>query len=228
MNETSKLRKIWGKYEYTLITGYGIDIGCGDDPILATVKRFDMEDGDANRIGNYINGEFDFVFSSHCLEHLFNPKESLKEWWNLVRPGGHLIFIVPDEDLYEQGYWPSLFNSDHKWTFTISKHSSWSPVSINIMEIIADLDKCEVVQIVLQDNNYDRSLLRHAFYDRAIVLSAIKLYSKVVSIINKYSIVQCKSIVDFIFNRLLGIPLDQTMGNGMAQIQTILRKASDG
>ena len=44
----------------------------------------------------------------------------------MLEPGGHLIVTVPDEDLYEQGHFPSDYNRDHKWTFTIHKPKSWS------------------------------------------------------------------------------------------------------
>jgi len=37
---------------------------------------------------------------------------ALREWFQLVKPGDHLIVIVPDEDLYKQGYFPSRFNAD--------------------------------------------------------------------------------------------------------------------
>lgn len=39
---------------------------------------------------------YDFVVSSHCLEHLANPLAALAEWWRVTRPGGHLLLIVPD------------------------------------------------------------------------------------------------------------------------------------
>jgi len=39
---------------------------------------------------------------------------------------------VPDEDLYEQGVFPSTF----KWTFTIGKAQSWCPKSINLIELL--------------------------------------------------------------------------------------------
>ena len=32
-----------------LLTGKGIDIGCGPDPILPGVDRFDVDQGDASR-----------------------------------------------------------------------------------------------------------------------------------------------------------------------------------
>ena len=52
-------------------------------------------------------------------------------------PGGHLLCIAPDEDLYEQGVFPSTFNWDHKHTFTIYKKSSFTPKSINVTEMLA-------------------------------------------------------------------------------------------
>lgn len=161
MNETSKLLRTWGPTEMALLAGSGIDIGCGPDPVTPTARGFDVQDGDANHITRYVSERFDFVFSSHCLEHMRDPRAALLEWWELVKPGGHLIFTVPDEDLYEQGVFPSRFNADHKFTFTISKARSWSPVSINVLDLAHALPEGRLVSLVLQDQNYDRRLLRH-------------------------------------------------------------------
>jgi len=161
MNETSKSRKIWGPLEHGILQGQGIDIGCGPDPVTPTVRQFDVADGDANHITRHVHEQFDFVYASHCLEHMHRPREAVLEWWQLVKPGGHLFFHVPDEDLYEQGVWPSRFNDDHKATFTIFKERSWSPVSINVQELAASLPGGEIVRLVQQDNGCDRRLMRH-------------------------------------------------------------------
>jgi SAM-dependent methyltransferase len=161
MNETSKTRKLWGALEKSVLTGKGIDIGFGSDPITPDVRTFDHENGDANEITRYVHDQFDFVFSSHCLEHMRDPRRTIQEWWQLVKPGGHLFFIVPDEDLYEQGVFPSRFNRDHKATFTISKTKSWSPVSINVLDLVAALPGSQLVHIALQDIGYDRRRLKH-------------------------------------------------------------------
>jgi SAM-dependent methyltransferase len=161
MNEASKTIRTWGPAEKALLSGRGIDIGCGPDPVTPEVQRFDVEDGDANEITRYVNGQFDFVFSSHCLEHMKKPREALQEWWKLVKPGGHLIFLVPDEDLYEQGIFPSRFNRDHKATFTLSKARSWSPVSINVLDLVFSLPNSQLISVVLQDHNYNRRLVKH-------------------------------------------------------------------
>ena len=147
--EATKARLSFGELEKRIFCGSGLDIGCGDDPLFPDVRRFDKQDGDANNITKYINEQFDYVFSSHCLEHMLDPLQALTEWWGVVKPGGYLYILVPDEDMYEKGIWPSKHNSDHKWTFTIHKHKSWSPVSINILDLIRELPSCEPVSLGL-------------------------------------------------------------------------------
>jgi hypothetical protein len=76
----------------------------------------------------------------------------------VVRPGGHLVVIVPDEDLYEQGVWPSTYNVDHQHTFTICKTPSWSPVSVNVTDLLASVAAwVEVIKV---------ELLHHTFSTR--------------------------------------------------------------
>jgi SAM-dependent methyltransferase len=128
--------------------GSGLDVGGKPDPLalytemfcqMTAVKTWDWEDGDAQFLAGVPDGAFDFVHSSHCLEHLVDPVIGLTNWLRVVRPGGHLVVTVPDEDLYEQGIFPSTFNRDHKWTFTIFKPTSWSPKSVNLLDLIRGL-----------------------------------------------------------------------------------------
>jgi len=128
--------------------GSGIDIGGKPDPLalykslfplMTDIKTWDWEDGDAQYLEGIANDSLDFIHSSHCLEHLREPKEGLKNWFRVIREGGYLIITIPDEDLYEQGVFPSTFNSDHKWTFTIFKEKSWSDKSINVLDLIKTL-----------------------------------------------------------------------------------------
>lgn len=158
MDEASKTKKYFGSLEKRVFQGQGIDIGCGNDPIFEDVRRFDIGDGDANKITKYVKEKFDYVFSSHCLEHMENPKKALKEWWDLLKYNGYMYIIVPDEDLYEQGNWPSS-NVDHRTTFTISKKNSWSPVSYNILDLIKKLPHAKILKIEQQDMGYDYSLV---------------------------------------------------------------------
>lgn len=40
---------------------------------------------------------WDFVLTSHVLEHFFNPIKALKEWERVVKSGGYICLIVPDK-----------------------------------------------------------------------------------------------------------------------------------
>lgn len=42
------------------------------------------------------DNSYDFVLSSHNLEHFANPLKSLKEWKRVTRPSGALILVLPD------------------------------------------------------------------------------------------------------------------------------------
>lgn len=150
--------------------GKGVDIGGKPDPLslykelfplMESVKTWDWEDGDAQFLEGVADGTLDFVHSSHCLEHLVDPAEGLRNWLRVVREGGFLVITVPDEDLYEQGVFPSTFNRDHKWTFTIFKKDSWSDRSINVLDLVRDLSpSAEVVRIEQLSANYRFDLPR--------------------------------------------------------------------
>ena len=217
-DEASKTKAIWGSLEHQIVSGDGIDIGCGSDPITPLVKRFDVDDGDANEITKYVDRQFDFVFSCHSLEHMRNPQVALTEWWRLVKPGGHMIVIVPDEDLYEQGYFPSLFNDDHKSTFTLSKESSWSPKSYNLIDLVCALENARLIKAQLQDNGYDRRLLYHSFYSRQ---AAFRLRRNVKRITR---ITRAVGLTQNALSRLLRAPIDQTSGEAMAQNEVIVQR----
>ncbi len=144
--------------------GQALDVGGGRDslavyreffPLLSNVLVYDMPQGDAQLLDNLPDASFDCVYSSHCLEHLRDPGEALRHWLRVLKPGGHLVVNVPDEDLYEQGRWPSRFNSDHKLTFTICKASSWSPVSVNLLDLVRDLaGQAECLSLARIDDGY--------------------------------------------------------------------------
>lgn len=159
MSGTSK--SIFGKlrdsrYATRYLVGSGIDIGSGPDPLsqfyeffpMMQCRGWDLADGDAQYLASIPDDSLDFVHSSHCLEHMVDPAIALRNWIRVLKPGGHLICLIPDEDMYEQGVWPSTFNDDHKHTFTIAKQRSWSPVSINVLDMLSAVQAEVIVQKV--------------------------------------------------------------------------------
>jgi SAM-dependent methyltransferase len=151
--------------------GDGVDIGGKPDPLLLyrelfplirSVRTWDLEDGDAQLMSGIADNTFDFVHSSHCLEHLRDPAEGLRNWLRTVKPGGHLIITVPDEDLYEQGVFPSTFNRDHKWTFTIFKTRSWSSQSLSLLNLLVQLGTAaDILKVELLHATYRFNLPRY-------------------------------------------------------------------
>jgi len=215
MNEATKSRLHWGELEKSVLRGKGIDIGCGPDPVTPEARRFDLEDGDANKITRHVNEQFDFVFSSHCLEHMHDPQDALREWYQLVKPGGYLFFVVPDEDLYEQGVFPSRFNSDHKATFTISKMRSWSPRSYNVLDLARSLPDAEIVKLALNDIGYDRSAQRFGRSSGRMARTAVAFYQRLCPL----RIARLEKLTQGIYG------FDQTANMSIsAQIECIVRK----
>ena len=141
----------------------GIDIGAGNDflgqyselfPLMQSCKHWDLPEGDAENLEEVPDLTYNFVHSSHCLEHINNLRTAVKNWLRVLKPGGHLIVVVPDEDMYEQGIFPSTWNNDHKWTFTTCKHESWSPKSINLTTLAMEISD---ISHVLKLEQLDRA-----------------------------------------------------------------------
>lgn len=153
-NETSKVRE---RILSELPDGLGMDIGCGDDPLTRDCARWDREQGDAQLMLGAAPESYSWIYSSHCLEHLPRPEEALHTWWRLVRPGGRMIVIVPDESAYEQCVWPSSFNDEHCHSFTLFKERSWCPASRNLLSMAMALPRVNVLRAEIIDQRPDNA-----------------------------------------------------------------------
>jgi SAM-dependent methyltransferase len=91
--------------------GEGLDVGC---------NRPEWAFPDAIYIDPIINdnydalhlpvGKYDYIFSSHCLEHLNNWVDALDYWQTKIKSGGVLFLYLPS---YENSYWRSWHNRKH-------------------------------------------------------------------------------------------------------------------
>lgn len=121
MGETQKAydRRIQeGWFEkYVDLTKPGIDIGCQNDPLNESFRKWDLifGDGDATTMVGVNDNEYHTVYASHVLEHVVDPVTAIKNWYRITAPGGYLIILVPHRDLYEKkSLLPSNWNHDHK------------------------------------------------------------------------------------------------------------------
>jgi len=67
---------------------------------------------EATKLTGILDGTYDFVISSHCLEHLADPISALMEWARVTKHGGHLLIVVPN----------SRYTFDHRRPITRIEH----------------------------------------------------------------------------------------------------------
>ncbi len=116
--------------------GKGLDVGYGGDLLHESAQGWDEENGDAQYLNGVRSEEYDYVYSSHTLEHMVNPRVALRNWWNAVKPGGYLILYIPHRDLYEKKTTlPSRWNADHKHYFLLDHDEG--PCTIGLLPLLA-------------------------------------------------------------------------------------------
>lgn len=157
-SKAAKRRFDDGNFHNRYFIGNGIDIGCGDDNLgrlrhvfrnIQSVRPWDLPDGDAQYLESVPDNQYDFVTSSHCLEHMVKPRIALKNWIRVCKSNGYLVITIPDEEMYEQGIWPSIYNTDHKWSFTLNDNRGlpalYRPIMTNTINV---LDLCQEVNTI--------------------------------------------------------------------------------
>jgi predicted SAM-dependent methyltransferase len=97
-------------YAKHVCIGTGVDIGCnrlewsfpGSLPVDPIINEYDAL--------NFPYENLDYIFSSHCLEHLYDWVSVLDYWTSKLKVGGVLFLYLPD---YSQEYWKPWNNRKH-------------------------------------------------------------------------------------------------------------------
>lgn len=94
--------------------GKGIDIGCAKDSwAFPGADKCDLTMAspwnDALKIPMK-DDHYDFVFSSHCLEHIADYYSALVEWTRVIKPNGILFLYLPSVDCE---YWRPANDRKH-------------------------------------------------------------------------------------------------------------------
>ena len=96
-------------------TGTGVDIGCNrEEWKFPGAYAVDPSINDYDAL-NFPYDNLDYVFSSHCLEHISNWVDVLEYWTSKLKSGGTLFLYLPD---YSQTYWRPWHNRKHVNIFT--------------------------------------------------------------------------------------------------------------
>ena len=98
-------------------TGTGIDIGNSKDswafPGATDCCDLNNDAPWNNAMKIPVNDKhYNFVFSSHCLEHLDDYIGGLMEWKRILKPGGILFLYLPDSDACP--YWKPCNDLRHR------------------------------------------------------------------------------------------------------------------
>ncbi len=126
-NEAAKIKHLIVPYT----RGRVLDLGCG--PFKCWPHFTGVDNGhharefgwqykpdivveDCARLEVFRDESMDAVFSSHLLEHIEDYRAALREWWSLIKPGGHLVLYLPHKDFYPNIGQPGA-NPDHKHDF---------------------------------------------------------------------------------------------------------------
>ena len=111
-SETSKVRHLVLPY----CKGYGCDIGFGGDKIKDDSIGIDFASPYAHTGRDKVDvacdvikepiplpdDEFDYVYTSHLIEDFEDTGKGLREFIRILKPGGNLILVFPDQQKYEK------------------------------------------------------------------------------------------------------------------------------
>lgn len=104
-------------YALEVCKGRGVDVGCGK-PEWTFPGAVGI---DSNRLNEGLDAfhfpgkDYDYVFSSHCLEHIPKWVDALDYWTSRLRVGGVLFLYLPH---IAQRYWLPWHNRKHVNIFT--------------------------------------------------------------------------------------------------------------
>tara|TARA_R110000787_G_scaffold169445_2_gene282144 strand:+ start:97 stop:597 length:501 start_codon:yes stop_codon:yes gene_type:complete len=91
--------------------GKGVDIGyCKEEWKYPGAIGADIEDIDNPYHALHLPDDLDYVYSSHCLEHLPYWVKAIEYWSTRIKEGGTLFLYLPHKD---QEYWRPWNNRKH-------------------------------------------------------------------------------------------------------------------
>jgi hypothetical protein len=103
-------------YAKHICSGKGYDIGCmKKEWALEGSIPIDISFNDGFHALNLPEKNVDYIFSSHCLEHICDWVSVLDYWTQTLKTNGTLFLYLPD---YSQTYWRPWNNRKHMNIFS--------------------------------------------------------------------------------------------------------------
>ncbi len=95
--------------------GRGIDVGAGQWPLKSAFPVRDEKDVNAYKLNIFKDNSLDYVFSSHCIEHLERWRDALSLWIRKLRQGGILFIYAPHKSMLLWRPLAPWVGMQHKW-----------------------------------------------------------------------------------------------------------------
>jgi hypothetical protein len=103
-------------YAQQVCSGIGVDIGCmNKEWAFPNSIPIDIKFNDGFDALNLPNIKLNYIFSSHCLEHIPNWVSVMDYWYSKLEKEGILFLYLPS---YKQEYWRPWNNRKHLNIFT--------------------------------------------------------------------------------------------------------------
>lgn len=97
-------------------SGVGYDIGCmKPEWAFPGATPIDLDFDDPWDADNLPPVQIDYIFSSHCLEHVPDWVATMDYWYDNLKKEGTLFLYLPD---FSQVYWRPWNNRKHKHVLT--------------------------------------------------------------------------------------------------------------
>lgn len=95
--------------------GKGIDVGAGQWPLDGAIPVRDEEELNAYKLDIFQDSSLDYVFSSHCIEHLEDWERAVSLWISKLKNGGVLFIYAPHKSMLLWRPCAPWVGLDHKW-----------------------------------------------------------------------------------------------------------------
>ena len=134
---------------------------------------------------------YDFLISSHNIEHLANPLKAVKEWKRVVKPDGYFLFIIPNKE--------GTF--DHKRPITKIEHLKDDEINntseadnthfqevLDLHDLTMDPGGLSFDDFKLRtENNFENRCLHHHVFDLELVKQIAMASNIEVVLLSKFS-----------------------------------------
>lgn len=133
---------------------------------------YEMDAVDLSRIET---ASYDVLLSSHNLEHIANPLRAMKEWARVVKPGGHIILVLPEKSCcfdHRREYTPfeTIYDKYHRRVGEDNLDSL--PEILRLHDLTQDPAAGNFEQFTRRSlDNFQNRCLHHHVFNRELVVA---------------------------------------------------------